>query len=296
VVGKCKFVLVVSRLFVLTPILCCRVNILLLVEAVATKIILEFVLSFAFAESALLCRVIQFLRFLRIFMLFVASKRMQYMAHTFASLVVMVFFFGVVMFTHFYFFSMIGMEIFSGIMVPSNQAIVNTDFHKMNYYTCCTFNDFPTSMSTLFHLMVVNNWQVTMRAHCVAFGEIAIGFFLIFYFTTVTILMNLLVALFIESFMFKMDEFSKRREKHKNAATNQAAANSTVGGNANVPEDEDDYEIATSMFEMSAQGLQDKLFNAASEAKADEISTSVHEIRIEREIATIRQTPATPSQ
>mgnify|MGYP002389447212 CR=1 FL=1 len=136
---------------------------LLLVEAIVTKLVLEFVLSFVYAETALVCRIIQFLRFTRIFMLFVASRRMQDLAHTFASLVVMVFFFAVVIFTHFYFFAMIGMEVFSSVMVPSNQALANTDFHKLNYYTCCAFNDFPTSMMALFHLMVVNNWQVTMR-------------------------------------------------------------------------------------------------------------------------------------
>ena len=62
-------------------------------------------------------------------------------------------------------------------------------------YHLNNFNDFPSSMITLFSLMVVNNWMVTTDMYVVTMGSgYYRWFFGIYFLLTVVMGMNIIVA------------------------------------------------------------------------------------------------------
>jgi hypothetical protein len=58
----------------------------------------------------------------------------------------------------FYFWVILGMEIWAGDIYEGNPVLVDTDFANDDYYTN-SFNNFLFAYVTVFELMVVNNWQ-----------------------------------------------------------------------------------------------------------------------------------------
>lgn len=110
----------------------------------------------------------------------------------------------VALFLNLYVFSIIGMGVFGNVVNQSNPALKGTDFDILGYYDCCTFRTWIDSMIAAFHLMVANNWIVTAKAHVVATSEWAIVFFIVFYFLTIVILLSLMVAVIVETFLFKL--------------------------------------------------------------------------------------------
>lgn len=55
-----------------------------------------------------------------------------------------------------YIYAIIGMSCFGGKIYIGNAMLVNTTFDSNNYYPN-NFNDFGSSLVTLFELLVVNN-------------------------------------------------------------------------------------------------------------------------------------------
>ena len=68
-----------------------------------------------------------------------------------------------------------------------------------DYYWLLNFNDFPMSIVTLFHIMVVNNWFITTDMYCEVMGSrLPIFFFVSFWVLSVLILLNIVTASIIE--------------------------------------------------------------------------------------------------
>ena len=55
----------------------------------------------------------------------------------------------------------LGMELYAGKLVEGNPRLHGTDYDTLNYY-CNNFNNYGRALVTLFELMVVNNWQVSL--------------------------------------------------------------------------------------------------------------------------------------
>ena len=75
------------------------------------------------------------------------------------------------------------------------------DYDEPVLYYLMNFNDFGSSMVTLFHIMVVNNWFVTVNMYCSIFDSSwPIVYFATFWVFSVLIVMNVLTASIIEVF------------------------------------------------------------------------------------------------
>jgi len=72
-------------------------------------------------------------------------------------------------------------------------------FDAANYYDLIGFNTFASSMTTLFHMMIQNNWHVTAEAIMACTSQASFLFFLLFWFTTTLVVLNIIVAFTIDS-------------------------------------------------------------------------------------------------
>ncbi|XP_034946569.1 two pore calcium channel protein 1-like isoform X2 [Chelonus insularis] len=131
---------------------------------------------------------------------------------------------AIVMLILYYFFAIIGMEMFSGH--DMRNCCINTtveDFYKysvngstaLGYYYLNTFDNLMASAMTLFELTVVNNWFILMNAYAVIVGFYTRFYFMIFYLVTMIVL-TIVVSSFLEAFRFRIQykrSTSKRDEE-----------------------------------------------------------------------------------
>lgn len=131
---------------------------------------------------------------------------------------------AVVMMVMYYFFAIIGMELFSKYDLKN--CCVNTtveDFYKYNanstsalgYYYLNNFSDLLSSGVTLFELTVVNNWFIVMDAYASVSKSYSRLYFMMFYLLTMVVL-TIVVASVLEAFRFRIQykkQTSKRDEE-----------------------------------------------------------------------------------
>ena len=122
---------------------------------------------------------------------------------------IVIVYFIITMFLNLYVFSIIGMELFKGAVFPGLEALKGMDFDVLGYYDCCTFNTIVDAMFTTFHLMVTNNWIVTAKAHIKATTPWAFIYFVVYYFMTFVVLLSLLIATIVETFLYKLKQVEK---------------------------------------------------------------------------------------
>eukprot|EP00743_Colponemidia_sp_Colp-15_P005824 GILK01006259.1.p1 GENE.GILK01006259.1~~GILK01006259.1.p1 ORF type:complete len:793 (+),score=91.09 GILK01006259.1:78-2456(+) len=101
---------------------------------------------------------------------------------------------------NYYLFAAIGMTIFGGLIYKSNPDLNGTTFASSGFYPN-NFNDFPSSMVLLFDLMVVNNWFVHMDGFVAVSNVYARIFFMLWFFAMVVVVLNIFIALVIETFV-----------------------------------------------------------------------------------------------
>ncbi|XP_070205639.1 two pore channel protein 1-like [Littorina saxatilis] len=111
----------------------------------------------------------------------------------------------------YYFFAIIGMEIFLG--KDLRNCCKNTsveDFYKYDntstqtgFYYLNNFDNLLVSGVTLFELTVVNNWFIIMGGYAKAVSEWTRIYFMLFY-IVMMVVMNIVVAFVLESFMFRI--------------------------------------------------------------------------------------------
>ncbi|XP_049818861.1 two pore calcium channel protein 1-like isoform X2 [Aethina tumida] len=132
---------------------------------------------------------------------------------------------AIVMLVMYYFFAIIGMELFAD--VPLKNCCVNTtveDFYHFTqnttnsgiyYYYLNNFSNLLTSGVTLFELTVVNNWFIIMDAYASEFSPYSRLFFMLFYLLTMVVV-TIVVASVLEAFRFRIQykkQTSKRDEE-----------------------------------------------------------------------------------
>ena len=100
------------------------------------------------------------------------------------------------LYTVFFFFAFIGDVCWNGLITVS--AVAANEGTPTLYYLM-NFNDFPNSLLTLFHIMVVNNWYVTCDMFCTLAGNIAPRlYFVAFWVVTVLIMLNIVISFVLE--------------------------------------------------------------------------------------------------
>lgn len=90
-------------------------------------------------------------------------------------------------------------------MYPDNPALANSSFAMNGLYGATymenNFNDFSSALVTLFELMVVNNWFITMDGVMDATNSHwPMIYFVSFWYVAVVTVLNLVVASFIDGF------------------------------------------------------------------------------------------------
>lgn len=119
---------------------------------------------------------------------------------------------GVLM-TVFYVFSILGGFIFGGT-VDANLPQVLANDGVSTIYIYNNFNDFGSGIVTLFELMIVNNWQVIVEMFIDATGISAVRwFFIFFYFFSVTVALNIVVAFALDMFNSYSELLHQRRDE-----------------------------------------------------------------------------------
>jgi len=105
---------------------------------------------------------------------------------------------GMLLIVVFYIYAMIGGQWFGGLIYEGNPVLKGSDFADSKYWSI-NFNDFPSSMVTLFVLMVINNWFVITDALIKVSGTRWAAAFAVSFFVFVNmIVLNILMALLLE--------------------------------------------------------------------------------------------------
>ncbi|XP_031828550.1 two pore segment channel 1 isoform X2 [Nomia melanderi] len=161
---------------------------------------------------------------LRLLRLFKMKKRYRDVFGTLVILTPLMSSTAVVMLVLYYFFAIIGMELFAGYNMRN--CCKNTtveDFYKysvnesttLGYYYLNTFDNLIASGMTLFELTVINNWFILMNAYAFTVGMYTRIYFMIFYLVTMIVL-TIVVSSFLEAFRFRIHykkSTSKRDEE-----------------------------------------------------------------------------------
>ncbi|KAL1502412.1 hypothetical protein ABEB36_007557 [Hypothenemus hampei] len=168
--------------------------------------------------------VVVILRPLRILRLFKIKKRYRDIFGTLVLLSPLMWSTAIVMMVMYYFFAIVGMELFSDYDLKkyceSNTNIEPVCTYYSNssitYYYLNNFNNLLSSGVTLFELTVVNNWFIIMDAYAaVSKAPYSRMFFMIFYLFTMVVL-TIVVASVLEAFRFRIQykqQTSKRDEE-----------------------------------------------------------------------------------
>ncbi|XP_033207244.1 two pore calcium channel protein 1-like isoform X2 [Belonocnema kinseyi] len=149
---------------------------------------------------------------LRMLRLFKIKKRYRDVFGTLVILTPLMCSAAIVMLVLYYFFAIIGMELFAGY--DMRNCCKNTtveDFYKysvnettsLGYYYLNTFDNLVASGMTLFELTVVNNWFILMNAYALIVGNYTRAYFMVFYLVTMIVL-TIVVSSFLEAFRFRI--------------------------------------------------------------------------------------------
>jgi hypothetical protein len=109
--------------------------------------------------------------------------------------------FGVILaslYTILFFFSNIGMYLYGGLIttkIPTNELDAPYMYHLLN------FNDFYSSMMTLFSVLVENNWDQIVDLYCTVTGSNHPRiYFSVFFLITTMIMLNIIISVVIEAY------------------------------------------------------------------------------------------------
>lgn len=169
--------------------------------------------------------VVVILRPLRLLRLFKLKKRYRDIFGTMVLLSPLMWSTAIVMMVMYYFFAIIGMELFSEYDLR-NCCVNSTveDFYKyssnsstsgIGYYYLNNFSNLFISGVTLFELTVVNNWFIIMNAYASISNTYSRVYFMMFYLFTMIVL-TIVVASVLEAFRFRIQykkQTSKRDEE-----------------------------------------------------------------------------------
>jgi len=110
-----------------------------------------------------------------------------------------------------YSFAIIALELYNGKLNLGDPALRNTSYEELKYWTL-NFDSLSDAMMTLFHTSVVNNAPVVFDGlQAATNSKWPRVFFILYYTVTVLLVLNVVIAFFIES-------FSVQREKRETIA------------------------------------------------------------------------------
>lgn len=104
------------------------------------------------------------------------------------------------------FFSLLGVHSFGGKVYLGNPLLENTGYATGHLYAF-NYNDYASAMVTSFNLCIVNNWYVIMDAYAIVTQTPwSRAFFISFWAVAVAFTLNVVVAFFVEAFVYRMEK------------------------------------------------------------------------------------------
>ncbi|XP_013398994.1 two pore calcium channel protein 1 isoform X2 [Lingula anatina] len=179
-----------------------------------TNVILQTVGDTGDSQKAL--EFILILRILRLMKVMEGIERFRVVIITVMNIGPSILTYGGIMFIFYYFFAIIGVELFEGkvsfhgynnITDPSQQFCGNpllngSDFYALRYCKN-NFNDILHAMVMMFELTVVNQWHVITAGYVQVTSKAARLYFLAFHMINVIMILNIFVAFVLEAFILE---------------------------------------------------------------------------------------------
>ena len=191
-------------------------------------------------SSVLWLEKLAFLRVLRVLRALRALRGFGVIVRTFWTIVPMFLRYLLSMLLVYYAWSIMGMESFAGTIVFSTSEHppffhdldprLNGTAYYENAYWNNNFNGLGRSLVTLFELMVVNNWAITMMGYAYATHKAAMVYFYAWFFVMVIVVLNIVTAFLLDDFTVMQntltaEEDSGKQHAWKETALAAAAAN-----------------------------------------------------------------------
>ena len=154
-----------------------------------------------FATGVGFCMAIYMLRLLRIIEYFVELQQFAVIIETGSKFILPSLATTINLYTLFYSYAYFGEFLWGGEITTHSAQVSDPDIPDLYYLM--NFNDFGSSVITLFHIMVVNNWFITCNMFITVTGNRAIPeiFFISFWILTVLIIFNLVISNVIEIYI-----------------------------------------------------------------------------------------------
>jgi len=155
------------------------------------------------------------IRALKLLTLLHEIKTMRVIFETFKNLLEPLKNLLLMMMTVFYVFAHIGMILFGGKIRKDSSEIMLDSSIPYNYYLV-NFNDLMSAYLTLFALTVVSNWYVIVAMCVKIIGGSGIRyFFLLFYYFSVIIGLNIIIAFAIDMYaaVQRLEEMQEKNRK-----------------------------------------------------------------------------------
>lgn len=144
--------------------------------------------------------VIIFIRCLKLLVLMTEFNNLRIIIQTISNMLTPMLIMGSVVGIIYYFFALLGMSLFGGLIRRDMAVIVGTDIPAT--YHLDNFNDFFSGLVTLFTLMVVNNWYVQVQMFVLVTNNNTWYriYFILFWYFSVIIGINIFVAFALDMY------------------------------------------------------------------------------------------------
>ncbi|TMW62144.1 hypothetical protein Poli38472_009637 [Pythium oligandrum] len=96
-------------------------------------------------------------------------------------------------------YAAVGVQLFGGKLVRGDPRLAEVAYGKDDYYPN-NFNDYASAITTLFELLIVNNWNVIMEGVETVTSKWCRVYFLSFYVIAVVMVLNLVIAFIVEAY------------------------------------------------------------------------------------------------
>ncbi|XP_071942625.1 two pore channel protein 2-like [Antedon mediterranea] len=157
-----------------------------------------------------LSRVINLLILVRLFRIVTHIKPMAIVVWTTLDLIRNLRAFAGILVVIYYFFAILGTMVFNGKITFKDRDMNRTTecgtYEQLNYWAN-NFDDFAAALVVLWDVMLVNNWHIFLEAYKVYVSKWAQIYFILWYFVSVLVCLNLFAALIIENFITKWDRY-----------------------------------------------------------------------------------------
>ena len=141
----------------------------------------------------------------------------------------------------YYLFALFGMQRYGGVVFRGNPALAGTGFEAAGYFHVAHWNDMFGAFSTLFQLMIVNNWFIIAEGVEVPLSPWERAFFVAWWVVMYLYAVNIFVAMVIEaiSASYKLErELEKGAADAPGSGSGSAWSGDGNGGGGGGSEDE----------------------------------------------------------